>query len=356
MLRRNRQTASDDSQRGSRVSDGVGQLASGVKWLRAFADEVVQKCSRLTETNYELGLEMARNGRIGDAIFRFRITLMLAPDHEPTLYNLGCLLQHRGEKDKALALFTRILRKDPTHANALYRVTCINPAMLKPELRPTTVPPIQVMEYFDTIAPFYDADMQAEAYRLPLLMHQLVHPELQAETMRGTMLDVGCGTGLVGVQFKETFKNMVGVDMSARMLEAAYQRLDANGMKIYNQIINQDIRHYLAAVNAPSFNLVTIASVLPYIGELSLLCEQLGKTVINGGLVAVSFDPLHGSTENYSVLPATGYFGHQVGYVSQCFIANGFEVLRTGELQAATGKMVELCLFRKKAPDAASNS
>ena len=335
-----------ESASSSKVRGGLVAGFKGFKALGDWIDSAMAKVNNLTETNYELAMDMARQGRVSDAIFRFRMTLWLDPNHEPSMYNLACMYQHRGENQKALALLTRIVKAHPNHTNAIYRIATLDPSLLKAEVRPTTVPPIQVLEYFDAIAFNYDAERQAQGYRLPALLHQLLYPMLQSDVARHDMLDIGCGTGLCGHTFAETFSNVIGCDLSPNMLELAYRRTDRLGVKIYNKLVQQDIRHFLAPADAPNFDVIMAMDVLPYIGDLALLAEQLSRAVRTGGVVALSFD-VYPAADGYGVMPATGYFGHTVNYVTQSLQARGFETVRTGEVEAASGRFVQLCFFRK---------
>jgi predicted TPR repeat methyltransferase len=320
-----------------------------------WADNAIEKINNLTETNYELGLKMAREGRNKDAIFRFRITLWLAPDHEPSMYNLACLYQHEGENQKALALLQKLIRANPKHANAIYRVACIDPTLLKADMRPQTVPPIQVEEYFNMIAPYYDDAAREENYKMPALLHQLLLPLLNENSLKRDLLDIGCGTGLCGSAFGGIFLNLVGVDVSAAMQEEAYRRLDKRGIRIYNQLIHQDIRHYLARPETPSYDLVICIDVLPYIGDLSLLSQQLAQKIRSGGMLAISFTP-HPGNQNYGVFPKTGFFAHHLNYVNQCLNAQGFTTVRTGEVEQRHGEFAQLCFYQKQAHETNASS
>lgn len=354
-LSRPEQNQPQPQHEGSMIIKFFKSLLSLGDWM----EEALAKINRLTETNYELGVKMAREGRNNDAILRFKVTLWLAPNHEPSMYNLACLYQHKGQKQLALGLFSRIIKANPAHLNAIYRVATLEPTLLKPEMRPTTVPPIQVIEYFNTIAPYYDADREQDNYRLPALLKELLQPFLASNAAAGAqqhLLDLGCGTGLCAAAFQgSSFTNIIGADVSANMLEIAYRKLDQRGVRLYNQLAQQDVRHYLAQSGLPPFDLVIGMCLLPYIGDCSLLAQQLGRAVREGGFVALSFDAYNGA-EGFSVLPKTGFFGHSPAYLSQLMQANGFETLRTGEVEAARGQFVQLCFFRKRTTTAATHA
>ncbi len=334
-------TPPEEEEKQSLIAKTIDCFESVSNWC----DEAWIKVNRLTETNYELGFQMAQEGRVDDAIMRFRITLWLAPNHEPTLYNLGCLYHDKGENQKALALFTRLVKANPAHANALYMIATINPTMLKPEMRPTTVPMTQLIEYFNNYAGSYDADMTQQNYRLPAVLHELLRPMLDADAAKDDMLDIGCGTGLLGTQFSAEFANIIGVDVSSEMLKPAYQRMDKRGIRVYNQLIHQDIHNYLVQEKIPQFNVISMLAVLPYIGDLQRLAPMLAKALKKGGVLALSFDS-YDQPQGYGVLVKTGYFAHSPAYVEQAMRSAGLEIFRRGEVEATTGRHAQLCFFR----------
>lgn len=311
-------------------------------------DVMMAKCNNLTETNFELAMKMAREGRVEDAIFRFRITLWLAPDHLPSMYNLACLYKHKGDGSRALQLFKNVLARQPDHADALYMVASLNPELLKPEMRPQKVPLELVAEFFDAQAPFYDQMQAKRLYRLPGLLHQLLRPALGAELVQKDMLDVGCGTGLCGAQFREEFANIVGVDLSNAMLDQANLRIDQRGVKIYNRLVQQDARIFMHHPEAPKFDVVVAMSMLPYVGELKVFALGAFQVLREHGMLAISFDR-YTQPEGFGVMPKTGYFGHSQNYVLQVMQEAGFETVRTGEVEIAAQQFQELCFFRKPA-------
>lgn len=79
--------------------------------------------------------------------------------------------------------------------------------------------PAAVAEVYDTWADGYDADLADWDYRAPDLT---VAGLERAGPPAGPVLDVGCGTGLVGRRLVEAgFDDLAGIDLSARSLEIA---------------------------------------------------------------------------------------------------------------------------------------
>ncbi len=324
----------------------IRSLAGGATWLADFIDMAWAKFQNLTETNYRLACQMVRQGRIEEGMRRFKITLWLSPNHVPSLYNLGCLYQHVGNKKQALECFVKVLRLQPTNEEALYMVSGIKPELIKPEMRPRRMPPLMAIEYFDTQATIYDQHQQAQQYRMPVMVHQFLHTELDSDMQRHDMLDLGCGTGLCGIQFRGEFSNIIGVDISNAMLDEAYRRLDDRGVKIYTRLMHQEARLAMREMKAESIDVILAISLFRYVGDLQGMFELMHQVLRVGGYVACSFDP-YGQRGQYGLMQQTGYFGHDVNYVLQHAQNAGFSVVRTGEVMGYPNVAQELCIFRK---------
>jgi len=338
-------------QRSRRVSrnSSLSKLFSGFQWLYDFAAECIAKCDNLTETNYQLGMEHAANGRVNDAILRFRITLWLAPEHVDTMYNLGCMYLHKGMRAEAMAMFVKVLRKIPNHEAALYMVSTIDPSVLKPEMLPKSYPYGMAVERFENLSGIYDYEQQMKQYQLPALLHQLLHAEFRHGEPRNNFADLGCGTGLCGIQFREEFTNMIGVDLANSMLDHAYRRVDRRGVMVYNRLVHQLISQYLTEADPKSLDVAICISVFPYLGDVGYVFEELKRVLRPGGLFACSFD-IHPGNLDYGVLAKTGYFGQNLNYILRLAKENNFKTVRTGSVMAYPGHPVELCFFRLQDP------
>ncbi len=305
-----------------------------------------RKFENLTETSYDLACKMAGEGRIKDALFRFRVALWITPDHVPSLYNLGCIYHHLKQDDLAMHCFTKVLRKVPNHENALFMVCSINPHLLKEQVRPKTMPYAMAIEYFDGVAQGFEYDQQMKGYQLPVMTHQLLNPLIDSYGSRHDLLDLGCGTGLAAIQFQEQFANVVGVDFSNAMLDVAYRKMDRRGVKLFNRIIHQDLRMYLMEAKDNSFDVALCLSVLKYVGDATIVFSELARVLRPGGLFALSAD-LYVQPNGFGLMPKSGYFGHSVNYLLNLAEQAGFETVRTGELLGYTNQHVNLCIFRK---------
>lgn len=311
-----------------------------------WVEELQRKFENLTETSFHLACQMAGQGRINDAQLRLRVALWITPDHVPSLYNLGCIYHHKKQNDLAMQCFTKVLRKIPTHENALFMVCSINPTLLKEQVRPKTMPYGMAVEYFEGVAQGYEYDQQMKGYQLPVMTHQLLNPLVDDYGVRRDLIDLGCGTGLATIQFQEQFANVVGVDFSSGMLDQAYRKMDRRGVKLFNRLINQDMRVFLQEAKDASFDVAVCLQALKYVGDAGLVFGELSRVLRAGGLFACSVDP-YVQPQGFGLMVKSGYFGHSVNYLLSLAEQAGLEVVRTGEVLGYTNQHVNLCIFRK---------
>lgn len=80
----------------------------------------------------------------------------------------------------------------------------------------------KIAEHYDELSSHYEQVYLRAGWHDPLKCAELAKDCLGDESVGAVVLDMGCGTGLVGQYLQERdFKNTVGIDASAGMLEKA---------------------------------------------------------------------------------------------------------------------------------------
>ncbi len=74
---------------------------------------------------------------------------------------------------------------------------------------------------FDQYAPRFDRALADLSYSAPEKLREAV---TKHATRFGTMLDLGCGTGLAGAAFRPHVDWLVGLDLSPKMIEEARKK------------------------------------------------------------------------------------------------------------------------------------
>jgi len=159
---------------------------------------------------------------------------------------------------------------------------------------------------FDQYAPKFEKHLVEELkYQAP---QQLLLAVRQATPRRDLdVLDLGCGTGLCGQQFRPYARRLVGVDLAPAMIRAA----EARG--IYDQLITGEILPTLR--DAPeSYDLITAGDVLIYVGDLTDFMPAVARSLRPGGLFACSIEDYDGP--GYFLHPEAR-FAHSIAYIRE---------------------------------------
>jgi predicted TPR repeat methyltransferase len=188
-------------------------------------------------------------------------------------------------------------------------------AAYDPKAVPTRASDGYVRQVFDQFAATFDQDLQRLEYRGP----QVIQEALQRSYLSGKcvdqVLDAGCGTGLCGPILREYGRNLIGVDLSQKMLQVAQQR------QIYDQLVEAELCSYLTCYPA-TFDLIVCTDTLGYFGELeTVFLAARGALRPHGRLVATVELGTHDIQPGYQ-LQASGRYSHNRQYIfDSCRVA-----------------------------------
>jgi predicted TPR repeat methyltransferase/Flp pilus assembly protein TadD len=242
----------------------------------------------------------------------------LAPRADPgqSLAILGNRLLDLGYPDRALECFRRKLEGDPEDTMARHFVAALsgqNPDRPSDEY---------VRQVFDSCADSFDRQLVEElSYSVP---RELAAAALAASTRTPPwdVLELGCGTGLVGVEFAKHAKSLVGVDLSPKMIERAGAR------RIYTHLICGDLS--VALDGERCYDVIIAAEVFVYVGKLDSIMPALHRALRPGGLLVFTAE----SAEGHSAVTAgywlgmSGRYAHDINYLNELAVRHGFATLQ----------------------------
>lgn len=138
----------------------------------------------------------------------------------------------------------------------------------------------EVAGRYDEWATSYDADLTSWSYQAPEVVARTVvarHPDAQS------VLDVGCGTGLVGraLRAQGFTGRLLGLDLSAASLELAR----ASGA--YDSLEEADLQQRLAVDDA-SVDAVVCVGVMTYLPDVESVWRELARVTRPQGVVVVT--------------------------------------------------------------------
>ena len=132
-----------------------------------------------------------------------------------------------------------------------------------------------------------------------------------------SLLDLGCGTGLMGASLKNDVSEMTGLDLSVQMLDGARKK------NVYNSLINDEIRQFLEKSEL-DYDLIVAADVFIYLGEVSSVFELLSKRNKVSSIFAFSTEHIEGTGFKIEM---SGRFSHSKKYIEEVAKSNNFEIL-----------------------------
>lgn len=207
------------------------------------------------------------------------------------------LLSAYGYTDAALRLGQTWLATAPDDPVRRYLLAAVSGAPLD------RAPEDYLIRYFDHFAEGFDRQvLSVLRYKVPEELHALLAARRQNFAR---ILDLGCGTGLAA-QFLATFGGeLTGVDISPLMLEKAAAR------QRYDHLLEAELVSFLAAAHT-TFDLIFVADVLVYFGDLAELLAHAARRMEAGGLFACSIETTESA--DFALLPS-GRFAHRLSYI-----------------------------------------
>src|SRR5262249_34211053 len=130
------------------------------------------------------------------------------------------------------------------------------------------------------------------------------------------VLDLGCGTGLAGEQFRPAARRLDGVDLSPKMLAQAA----AKGG--YDRLTAGDLVAHLGGIG-DRYHLIIAADVFVYLGDLVPVFAAARRALRAGGWLAFTVEA--GDGADYHLQPVRRY-AHPRGYLTRAADATGFIV------------------------------
>ncbi len=172
-----------------------------------------------------------------------------------------------------------------------------------------------VRHLFDQFSADYDARMIGQlGYQAPQILRALFDLVMPGRD-RLAVLDLGCGTGLTGVVFRDVAARLDGIDLSPAMVEKARAR------NLYARLLVGDIESALDGTQR--YDLLLAADTLVYLGDLEPVFERARRNLRNNGFFLFTVESKHG--EGFELGPKRRW-RHSEAYLRELAARTGFDV------------------------------
>jgi predicted TPR repeat methyltransferase len=227
----------------------------------------------------------------------------------------GQVLKDLGRFDQARASFQQAIAHGADDEFNRYCLSALSGGEV-----PKTAPAHYVEALFDGYADGFEEHLvEVLKYRAP----EILVAELARSGRRfARALDLGCGTGLCGLQVRPLVDGLDGVDLSSHMVEVAGAR------KIYDELVQADLVQHLASTPR-RYDLVLAADVFIYVGALEAVFDGVARVLEPAGVFCFSVESMR-EDEGYALRPSLRY-AHSLGYIRKLAEQYGFEIEATSE-------------------------
>ena len=266
------------------------------------------------EVHYNLALVYKELGCRDEAVTSLEIAVALCPEYGAAHGNLGVLYLDQDKVDEAIACYRRLIELDHNAASARHILAALTGETT------AVAPSSYIAELFDSFSAHFEERLLVDLeYRTPWELKSLLLAAPDGPARFERLLDLGCGTGLVGQVFQEISVCRVGVDLSPKMVEAAAAK------KVYDELVVAEIVTFLEQNQEP-FDLIVAADVLIYVGELDRIFATLARGLARNGRILFSTEQMAG--QGYQ-LRQSGRYAHAFSYILAMAARHGFRVLST---------------------------
>jgi predicted TPR repeat methyltransferase len=271
---------------------------------------------KFPEAYGNLGKALKAKGQLDEAIAAYREAILLKPNLPEAHGNLGNALKDAGRLDEAAAAYREAIRLNENAPEFQFSL-----AALTGDPAARTAPAQYVQSLFDQYASRFDQHLMGKLeYHTPELLLETVLAA--APGRKFDILDLGCGTGLCGVQFHPHAQRMVGVDLSPNMLQIASDR------RIYDQLVAGDVTAALLD-RQDHFDLVLAGDVFVYVGDLGELFPAAARVLGPWGLFAFSIERYDGAG---FALHRHLRFAHSLAYIRELARKHRFAEIQAREV------------------------
>jgi len=191
---------------------------------------------------------------------------------------------------------------------------------------PTQTAPA-IASLFDSYAQGFDMHLvRGLKYKLPQQVAQMLlalHPE-----RKFNLLDLGCGTGLLGLYLGPIDGSIIGVDLSRKMIEQAARH------QVYARFHSVNMLDALRDTPSDHYEAIACLDALVYVGDLAPVIPNALRILKPGGHFIFSCEAAQDGEPDLVLRTATNRYAHRDTAVERMCREAGFDQVQIEHLPA----------------------
>lgn len=289
---------------------------------------------------------LAESGDFPAAAELMEQALELAPRWTAGWFRFGEYHEKAGETEKAVAAYGKVAELDTEGLFAAELKLAVLGAAETPEQ-----PPSRYVEgLFDDYADRFETSLVEKLdYSVPQKLAELIGKAAKGSVF-DTIVDIGCGTGLLGVEIRTFANRLEGFDISQNMLAKAeekglYDHLDQADLSLEPEASGL----FTPTLAQHRAGLVAAADVMMYLGSLETVMPLVSALLSPSGFFAFSVEDA--GDEDGFVLRESLRYAHSKSYVTELLERTGFSLIEISKttIRKDAGKPLSGILFLARA-------
>ena len=298
------------------------------------------------DARYKSAIDHAARGDLAGAAAILTQAVVLAPAFATAWFALGAIRDNLGDRDGAIAAWRKARDADPED----YHGARLQLARIGADEGTPAMTTAYMRRLFDQHAEGFDEALTERlGYRGPAILLEAVECVAGRSPRIGSMLDLGCGTGLCGAAFRPHVDWLVGVDASPAMIAKAR----AKGL--YDRVATEGLQPFLAAEAdaRAQYHLIIAGDVFVYLNDLVPVVAAAGRVLAPNGLFAFTVETHPGGG---AVLQQTLRYAHGADHVRAAIAGAGLHLLHLADASTRMEKGVAVAGLVAVASTAPSTS
>jgi predicted TPR repeat methyltransferase len=268
------------------------------------------------ETYTNLASSLRKVGRTDEAVSAFNMAISIDANFATTHLNLGNLFKDTGKIDDAVTCYKTALKLDPDNTKAAYNLRILTD-------NHTGSPTNEFISLInDESADYFEQNMENQKSQIPKIVRAAADKVLMDNGSSLTIpipnvLDLGCGTGRSGVEFRNISNSLDGVDLSSNMMDKAREK------EVYDALLLDNFVNFMAK-KKDVYDLVIAVDSLIYTGPLDAIFDGVYRVLKNPGAFTFTVEAM--DSGDFSV-QHTSRHSHSEGYIRNLADERDFNVL-----------------------------